>query len=483
MTQLLNDELANTVLDSVKKLAFYRKRNAEKHTYVEGRNCLSHLSIFLDDNIGSLGLGLPWAKMAISALHDNMEIEAIYVDDEDEDTIIQEIVDDNVLFAKIRESLWESMEYGASYMLSNFGNVAGFEPDVKITSESPNTAFGEYDAGNRLLKSMLKVKIETGKNGKEVITHGEIYLPDIILYFKVDSNDKFEIIDARKGLGYIPGVKFINSDSGSLGEGQSEVNHAIRSLVDYALAQFGNMRVASDAFAQPGQYIVGFGTQPADSAGKPSAPPLSRKAGAIQGIPFVVSKDGKEVHKPEVGQLQAGSPDTYIKIVESLVKELAHATRIPHSQLGIGATNIPASAEAIKNNEKPFVRRIEKKEKIFSEPIERIVRIAYQMKTGKKLSSRIRVKWAEVGTNTLASNTDAMTKAVAAGMLPPTSDFVYDKLGVPYSERKKIREELNRGQNSLLFKTIMEKSEALSGNAVLDVPTGEELEQAGDVVE
>lgn len=480
MAQHLNEGLTNAVSSSIKQLAFYRNSNAVKDTYVKGENCLSNLSIFIDDRMGDLGISLPWSRLAVTAVHDRMQVDAIYVDDEEENEIIQEILDENDFLAKFGESLYEALKYGCSYMLSNYGN-GEFEPSVKMTSESPNLAFGEYDAGSRLLNSLLKVRIEKDAGGRDTITYGEIYLPDVILYFRVNNGSQFEILQARKGFGYVPGVKLVNSEDGSLGAGESEVNHTIRRLSDFALTQFSNMRVASDAYGQPITYIVGAGVQPHESEGGAAKPiKLNTRAGSTWAIPNVTSKDGKEISKPEVGQLSAGKPDTYITIAEALVKQLAMATRIPESQLGVGATNIPASAEAIKNNEQPFTRRIEKKQRIFTEPIQKIVRIAYQMKTGKKLTSKVRVKWVEAGTNTLASNTDAMTKAIAAGVLPATSDFVYDKLGVPYSERKKIREELNKGQNSLLVKAILEKSAKVSQtDEALNTPTGEELEEGG----
>lgn len=485
MTQLLNDELASGVMNSVKSLAFYRKSNANKKTYFDGKNCLSNLSIFLDDNFGSLGVSLPWGKLAVTALHDRMEVEAVVVDDEEDNEIIQKIIEDNYFLHKIRETIFESLLFGAGYMLVGPANKAVSDSPL-ITSESPNTTYGEYDASTRMLKSLLKVKIEKDEQGHEMLTYGELFLPHVILYFSVKSANNFQVISLRQNpLGYVPSVKFINAEDGSLGEGSSEISHTVRALIDYGQAQFANMRVASDAFAQPTQYIIGVGGDK-NINGQVSKPvKLSRKAGTLYTIPFARGIDGSVVGTPQVGQLAPGSPDTYIKIAESLVKQLSLATRIPDSQLGF-SKSMPSSAEAIKNEEQPFVRRIQKKEKIFSEPIEKIIRIAYQMKTGRRLEGSVHVKWVEVGTQTLASNTDAVTKAITAGSVSPTSDWVYEKLGVPYAERQKIRDEMKASTNSSLFQSIIAMAEKSSAaNPVLAIPSGETLEamEEVDVVE
>lgn len=463
----LTEEIANSVIKSAEKLVFFRQANAVKKEYIEGKNSLFNASIFLDDNLGNTGISLPWARLAVTALHDRLEVESITVEDETDNDILQEWITRDFVFPKFREGIYEGLAAGCSYFLNTMTPLG-----VRMTAESPNLVYGDYDNATRELKSLFKAKVEKDASGKDIMTYGELYFPDAILYFEAVDGKEFKVISYRNGYGYVPATKLINSEDGSLGEGQSEVNHTLRSLIDFGKGQFANMRVASDAFAQPQTVITAI--NPANI--KNGA--LSRKAGAVWAIDANKDSDGKTDTVPQVTQLTPGTPDTYIKIAESLVSQLAFLTRLPKSQLGIGATNIPASAEAIKSEEQPFIRRIEKKQRIFNEPIERIVRMAFRMQTGRELKGALNIKWMDASTQTFASDTDALTKLIAAKVVGPNDDWVYDRLRIPQAQRERMRNEMTTGQNSLVVQSIQEAAaKAKAANANLGVAPGQSLEQ------
>lgn len=463
----LTEEIANSVIKSAEKLVFFRQANAVKKEYIEGKNSLFNASIFLDDNLGNSGISLPWARLAVTALHDRLEVESITVEDETDNDIIQEWITRDFVFPKFREGIYEGLVAGCSYFLNTMTPLG-----VRMTAESPNLVYGDYDNATRELKSLFKAKVEKDASGKDIMTYGELYFPDAILYFEAVDGKEFKVISYRNGYGYVPATKLINSEDGSLGEGQSEVNHTLRSLIDFGKGQFANMRVASDAFAQPQTVITAI--NPANI--KNGA--LSRKAGAVWAIDANKDSDGKTDTVPQVTQLTPGTPDTYIKIAESLVSQLAFLTRLPKSQLGIGATNIPASAEAIKSEEQPFIRRIEKKQRIFNEPIERIVRMAFRMQTGRELKGALNIKWMDASTQTLASDVDAIGKLIDAGVVSPTDDWVYDRIRMSYAERERNRAEMSTGKNSLVIQSIQEAAaKAKAANANLGVAPGQSLEQ------
>lgn len=467
----LTEEIANNVIKSAEKLVWFRQANAVKKEYIEGKNSLGNASIFLDDNLGNTGISLPWARLAVTALHDRLEVESITVEDEDDNAIIQDWVTRDFVFPKLREGIYEGLVAGCSYFLNTMTPLG-----VRMTAESPNLVYGDYDNATRELKSLFKAKVEKDGNGRDIMTYGELYFPDAILYFEAVDGKAFRVISYRPGYGFVPATKLINSEDGSLGEGQSEVNHTLRSLIDFGKGQFANMRVASDAFAQPQTVIAGMNPQNVKNGA------LSRKAGAVWVIDANKDSDGKTDTVPEVTQLTPGTPDTYIKIAESLVSQLAFLTRLPKSQLGIGATNIPASAEAIKSEEQPFIRRIEKKQRIFNEPIERIVRMAFRMMTGRELKGALNIKWMDASTQTLASDVDAITKLIASGVIGATDDWVYDRVRIPHAQRAKIRAEMTVGANSLLLQSVREQAaKAQTANPELGVPTGQELEQTNNL--
>jgi hypothetical protein len=139
-------------------------------------------------------------------------------------------------------------------------------------------------------------------------------------------------------------------------------------------------------------------------------------------------------------QAPTGDPSAYKVIMGELRQELSSCTRLPAYMLGETTQN-PASADAIRSAENGLIRKAERRQRSFAGGWEEVMRLALRIQNDGALpdgAKTIETLWASAATPTPAATTDAITKQIAAGAIPATSDVTREKLGYSVIERQRL---------------------------------------------
>src|SRR5207302_10855032 len=92
---------------------------------------------------------------------------------------------------------------------------------------------------------------------------------------------------------------------------------------------------------------------------------------------------------------------------------------LPPHFLGLTSEN-PASADAIRSAEARLVKRAERRTRMFSGPWEQVMRLCLLLVDGEvpPAAARLEAIWRDPATPTYAAKADAVSKLLAAGILP-----------------------------------------------------------------
>jgi len=142
--------------------------------------------------------------------------------------------------------------------------------------------------------------------------------------------------------------------------------------------------------------------------------------------------------KPDVGQFPVNSPAPYLEQVRGLAQMVAAEASLPASYLGFEHDN-PTSADAIRQSEARLIKRAERRQAMFGTGWLEVARLALLVRDGKLPEDFTSTKpmWRDAATPTRAAAADEASKLIPIGVLPPTSEVTYDRLG--FSEIDKAR--------------------------------------------
>ena len=137
------------------------------------------------------------------------------------------------------------------------------------------------------------------------------------------------------------------------------------------------------------------------------------------------------------------SPGPYLDQIQGLARMLAAEAAIPATYLGLN-TDQAASADAIRAMEARLVKRAERRQTQFGRSWAEVGRLARAGRDGLHVADvqHSRMKWSNAATPTLAATMDAMVKAVQAGVAPPQSQAIWDRVGFTPEEQRVMKQEL-----------------------------------------
>ena len=198
------------------------------------------------------------------------------------------------------------------------------------------------------------------------------------------------------------------------------------------------MDIGREFYAAPRRYVLGASEDDFNRADGTPVDALTAYMSKIWALPR--DEDGQ---LPQVGEFKTGDPTAYTNLLDECRKELSGMFGLPPHYFGLNADGNPASADAIRANEARLERRAKRKSVVLSDPYEDALRMCVLIRDGKLPdgASRIEAEWADVATPTPAATADSLTKYMAEGAIPPTSDPVLRKAGFSAAERARIAED------------------------------------------
>jgi hypothetical protein len=181
---------------------------------------------------------------------------------------------------------------------------------------------------------------------------------------------------------------------------------------------------------------------------------------------------------PQVGQFTAFDPSVFTKIIDEHAQLMASYTGFPPSYFGQTTTANPASADAIRVAEAGIDRRGAQVCQQATAPLRKVAQLTWRFANdGRPLPDelkRLEVDWFDSSTPTPAATTDAITKQIASGAVPATSDVTLQKLGYTPLERRRLEQDRKLDVATQLESELTSSvagRQTRSGNALANVLT------------
>lgn len=274
-------------------------------------------------------------------------------------------------------------------------------PDVPIIRvESPKALYAHIDPRTRAVQWAVRVV----KNEDDEVVAATMYYPDRTILYISQEGELVEDGTIAHGLGVVPVVPVIRTDSANDLYGKSAITPEIRSVTDATSRMMMNMQTTSELMATPQRILFGTGVDEIN--------PNSASGLELYTSSYIAIEDpqGKAI------QLPAAELRNYTEGLTHLLKMAAAYTGLPPQYLSYSDDN-PASAEAINSSLDRLVRTCESLAEQFGDYWEQAMRIA-MLVMGKPLtldSFRMETVWRDPSTPTYASKADAASKLYANG--------------------------------------------------------------------
>jgi hypothetical protein len=168
--------------------------------------------------------------------------------------------------------------------------------------------------------------------------------------------------------------------------------------------------------------------------------------------------------------------------IRALATQLAAETAIPPTYLGFQTDN-PSSADAIRQMEARLVKRAERRQRQFGNAWTEVARLSYLVANNTSVLPEgfesVRPVWRDASTPTRAAAADEVTKLIAAGVLPATSEITLQRIGLSEADRYVLREEIKNAQATNLIGQLAQAASAVTRTN----PAVEEVANTVDVVQ
>lgn len=446
---LSNDELdlINALRDKLSR--HYAKNEVLEH-YYEGKNRLKDFRISIPPQLTAVESVVGWAGTAVDVLEERLDFEGYIAPD----TLgLNDVFRANDLDIESGMGHRDAFVYGTSFITVGTGRNG--EPSPLITIESPKRMTALYDL--RLRRSIAALALDHDEQGRPVA--GSLYLPDVTIQLEFQNGQWLDVDRDEHNLGRLPVVAAPNNPRSGDTKGRSEITRAVRSYTDAAMRTLLGAEVAREFYSAPQRYILGADEDLfLDNDGNPLNP-WSVYQGRILGVP--ANQDGQI---PQVGQFSAGNTSPYFEQVRAYAQLLAAETAIPASYLGFQTEN-PASADAIRQMEARLVKRAERRQKQFGRAWVEVARLALLVRDGviPAEADQIRPIWRDPSTPTRAAAADEAVKLIAAGVLTPDSEIVYNRIGLTDSDKQVIKAEKSVAQASAVVNSLLAGGNANAG--------------------
>ena len=241
------------------------------------------------------------------------------------------------------------------------------------------------------------------------------------------------------GLGAPPMVAFINRPRTGARGGKSEITAPLRRYADNAVRVLVSMDVNREFFSASQPYAIGLDQE--DFVG-PDGRPLSQWQ-ILTGRVWMTGPVGDDEREPRLGEFAPQPPGPFLDQIEGLAQLAAAEAAVPAHYFGLRGVQA-TSADAIRAMEARLVKRAERRQTSFGRSWSQVARVVRAGRDGRKVAEvdAARTRWGNPATPTVGATMDAMVKATQAGIAPPTSRVVWDRVGFTPEEQRLMEREV-----------------------------------------
>lgn len=351
-------------------------------------------------------VGVP--RLYVNAIAERLVVEGFRIGDSgDTDEDLWAWFKSNELDTAAGIAFVETLVYGRSYITVSAPLEGDTEnplavPDTPIIRfESPKSLYAKINPRTREVEWAVRVV----RNESDETVAATLYTPERTDFYEADESGELSSSGSvAHGLGVVPVVPMIYTDSVVDLYGSSIITPELRSITDAMSRLLMNLQTTSELMATPQRMV--FGSTVDELSG-----------GNMTGLElYTASYIAIENPDAKAIQLPAAELRNFTEAMTTLLKMAAAYTGLPPQYLSYADDN-PASAEAIKSSETRLVRTCESIGSQFGAALERAMRIALVV-MGVTLTPdhfRMETVWRDPSTPTYQAKADAASKLYANG--------------------------------------------------------------------
>jgi hypothetical protein len=428
----LSDDEQRLVAGLSTKLSTQAFHMLERVAYYDGTQRLANLGISIPSRLANVRTVVDWPRVCIDPLIPRAVVDGFRMPGStDVDSEFSEFWQINDLDAEAPLAFLDSLICGRGYMVVGSPDRPGGAP--LITVESPLNMAMNWDPRTRRPTSVFQSYQAEG------IFRAALYLPNKAIYMSRDETSGWAVDSVDEhNFGDTCVRRLPNRQRSSDREGRSEITPAIMATTDSATRTLLGMEIARELWSVPRLAILG--ASESDFMNADGSPKSGLELSMSKMLAFERDEEG---NLPTLTQLTSYDPSVFTRVIDEHAKLMASYTGYPPSYFGQTADANPASADAIRVAENGLVRRAQQCQNQWSGPLEDIMRLAWRFANdGAEVPAemmRLEADWEPAETPTPAGTTDAITKQVASGAVPPTSDVTLKRLGYSAVERDRLQ--------------------------------------------
>lgn len=466
----LSDDEQAMLLSMRQGLAHKIRQNQILENYAEGRFKVKNLDIAVPPALAHIGAVSDWPGTIIDAYHERMNFEG-WADGGRYG--MTELSDALGAQSAVAESTFDALLFGIGFQMYE-RQTDGLGARWVLRSVSPMEGTMLWDSGSRLPVAALR------KTGVE-FTDGTLTRREVMAVrgwnYVIEGEN---IVDVYAT---IPDLVVAGPQRNKLRSrrwaGRSLITPPVRYYTDAAVRTLVGMEINREFYTTPQRWAMNADMSMFVDSDEPTKSEMIEagwKAAAGKMLAFPPNEEGEP--EPKVGQFSPAPPTPYVEQIRTYSQLLASATGMPSAYLGFSTEN-PPSGDAIRAWMERLTRGIGRMHRLTHQDINLIGWMGLRLEQGSnapawsEFSTTVRPKWEDPSTQTLAADTDAVSKAVAAESVAADDDWVYDRLRIPERDRPGVRAKLRQKGLSQLAASLQ------AGRSTPTAPEAEKLANLG----
>lgn len=423
--------------------------------YYLGEQVIDNLRIAVPEELEFLRTMLGWASLAVDPYVERHSIDGFRLPGAtDADADLGDLWTLGGLDAELPLVLTDALSLGRGYWMVGSGS----DGMPSVTVESPLNVSVDWNLAGTEPRAALAQFWDGGRH------HASLMLPRQTIQLATDDNGAWVVVDRDDhDFDFVPIVRMAHAPRTTARDGRSAITPAIRSIIDSGCRDLLALEVARELFSVPG--ITLLGASESDFVNTDGTPQSAWDT-YITRVRALERDDAGEL--PAIHQMQVYDPSVFTKILDMRASQIGSLVAAPPQDLGLYTQGNPTSAEAGEVAEQRRNKRARLQQRLFSRPLTEVVQMMLRFQNGGALPEKFRrmeVAWNPVDELSLGAVSDGITKQVAAGAVPPTSDVTLSKLGYSAVERRRLEQDRRRTEGQRVARDI---ADSLIGNSDAD---------------
>jgi len=308
----------------------------------------------------------------------------------------------------------------------------GYAP--RVTVESPLNMVAKWNLRGDRPEAAWQQYWQDGR------AHAVLYLPRQTIHLSANDAGEWEIANRDEhDFDFVPVVRMAHAPMTSQRDGRSAITPALRSHTISASRDLMGIELAREIWATPRLFILGA----TEEAFRKADGSKKSKFETYMSILNAFERD-EQGAVPDIKQIMAYDPSSLLKPFEERASQVASIVAAPPQDVGLYTQGNPTSAEARQAAEFTRNRRARQMQRTFGPELARVAQMVMRFQNSGSLPReyrRLTTDWVEVDEQPMSIASDAISKQISVGAVPPTSDVTLKRLGYSSVERRQLEED------------------------------------------